>query len=145
MTASPRSAPGGDLRLSAARDIVLSAGIGASSEDTETRSSSGAVGLNFSASNGGIGVNMAANASPQDEDHYIAKEQSQQQLEREPVHRRQGQKRQHPGERRPGRVQRRLRPRADLTCEATPIVGKHTGLEALRLPHDYFQRQLHCP
>ena len=30
--------------------------------------------------------------------------------------------------------------------DLTPsIVDKDTGLEALRLPHDYLQRQLHCP
>ncbi len=123
---------GGDMQLSAQRDITLAAAVGLSSETTKTRSSSGAVGLGYgsnglsftvaaSRSNGysngwgttywqsqlaageklslDTGRNLALNgakasgksvlarvgskgegnlviSSPQDEDHYIAKEQS---------------------------------------------------------------------
>lgn len=35
--------------------------------------------------------------------------------------------------------------RAFINDRTPSIVDKETGLEALRLPHDYFQRQLHCP
>jgi len=52
---------GADLRLSAARDLTLSAAIGSNSEDTKTRSSSGAVGLSYSGS--GLAVTAAASRS----------------------------------------------------------------------------------
>lgn len=35
--------------------------------------------------------------------------------------------------------------RAFINDRTPSIVDKDTGLEALRLPHDYFQRQLNCP
>ncbi len=52
----------GDVRLSAQRDITLAAAIGTSSEDTKTRSSSGAIGLNYSDA-GGLNFTLAASRS----------------------------------------------------------------------------------